>query len=72
MFRLLRYYFFQDLKPGFILKNPEIVKKLKPQLCDEEPQIQSRSASEQPTISVPMPQQNAPIFQSINFCDVYS
>lgn len=55
---------FQDLKPGYVLKNPEIAKKLVQQLSDEEsskPQIQC--VIDLPKI-VSTSQQHTSIYQS--------
>ncbi|VVC34988.1 Hypothetical protein CINCED_3A007099 [Cinara cedri] len=57
----------QDLKPGYVLKNPEIAKKLKKQLCNEDNlKPQTLSIPEQPKMSVPTSlNQHTPIFQTI-------
>lgn len=54
----------QDLKPGYVLKDPEIAKKLEQQLSNGEnskPQLQN--VPEPPKVSVPTPRQT-PILQS--------
>ncbi|XP_050542433.1 CCR4-NOT transcription complex subunit 1-like [Daktulosphaira vitifoliae] len=58
----------KDLSPGYVLKDPEIAKKLEPQLSNGEnmkPQLQSQCASEQPKVSAPTPQRQTPILQTI-------
>lgn len=51
---------------GYVLKDPEIAKKLEPQLSNSEKSNKPRpqSAPEPPKISVPTPQRQTPIIQS--------
>ncbi|VVC27811.1 Hypothetical protein CINCED_3A013043 [Cinara cedri] len=56
----------KDLKPGYVLKDPELAKKLVPQLSNgEKSKPQPQSAPEQPKVSVPTPQRQTPILQTI-------
>lgn len=51
-----------------MLKNPEIFKKIKHQLSNEEeaqPQVPVKNVPEPPKVSVPTSQQHTPNFQSI-------
>ncbi|XP_050435609.1 CCR4-NOT transcription complex subunit 1 isoform X4 [Adelges cooleyi] len=68
----------KDLKPGYVLKDPEIAKKLEHQLSSNsenakpQPQVQ-QSVPEQPKVSVPTPQQrHTPILQSKIFITIVS
>jgi len=58
----------QDLKPGFVLKDPEIAKKLEQQLSNGEnskpPPPPPPIAPEPPKVSVTTPQRQTPILQS--------
>ncbi|XP_025202841.1 CCR4-NOT transcription complex subunit 1-like isoform X4 [Melanaphis sacchari] len=56
----------KDLTAGYVLKDPEIAKKLEPQLSiAEKPKSRPQSAPEPPKISVPTPQRQTPIIQTI-------
>jgi len=53
------------LTAGYVLKDPEIAKKLEPQLSNsEKSNPRPQSAPEPPKISVPTPQRQTPIIQS--------
>lgn len=55
----------QDLKAGYVLKDPEIAKKLVPQLSNGEGSKQQPPiAPELPKVSIPTPQRQTPILQS--------
>jgi len=55
---------FQDLKPGYVLKNPEIAKKIKQQLSDEDnSKLQIQCVVDLPK-TVSSSQQHALIYQS--------
>lgn len=69
-------FIFQDLKPGYVLKNPEIAKTLKKQLSNEnsiKPKTKTKKVPEQPKVKVSVPTSinHTPIFQSITFLFVY-
>lgn len=50
---------------GYVLKDPEIAKKLEPQLSNaEKSKPRPQSAPEPPKMSVPTPQRQTPIIQS--------
>lgn len=53
------------MKAGYVLKDPEIAKKLQPQLSNgENSKPSSQSTLEPPKVSVPTPQRQTPILQS--------
>lgn len=67
-------FIFQELEPGYVLKNPELARTLKKQLSNEnskKPKTKTQSVPEQPKVSVPISINQQPIFQSIKFIFVY-
>jgi len=53
------------LTAGYVLKDPEVAKKLEPQLSNtEKSKPIPQSAPEPPKVSVPTPQRQTPIIQS--------
>jgi len=53
------------LTAGYVLKDPEVAKKLEPQLSNtEKSKPRPQSAPEPPKVSVPTPQRQTPIIQS--------
>lgn len=66
------------MKPGYVLKDPEIAKKLEQQLSNgENSKPQTQSAPEPQKVSVPTPLRQTPVLQSnkclkwINICFAY-
>jgi len=59
------------LKAGYVLKDPEIAKKLVPQLSNgESSKLRPQSAIEPPKVSAPTPQCQTPILQSNHILNI--